>query len=100
MIRHIVLWTFKESAGGAEKQENIAKAFEKLVKLKDSIQEIKFLECGKNFTMSADSFDLALVCEFENVTDLEKYQVHPAHLEVVKWLHTVRELRVVADYEI
>lgn len=95
MVRHIVMWTFKD----AEKQENINKALEKLSKLKNSIKELKSLECGSDFNRSPESFDVALVCEFENMEDLEKYQVHPAHMEVVEWLCTVRDKKVVADYE-
>jgi hypothetical protein len=99
MVRHIVLWTFKENAGGATKQENISKAIEKLLKLKELIKEVKYLECGKNFTITPDSFDLGLLCEFESKTDLEKYEIHPAHLELVGWLRTVRDKRAVTDFE-
>lgn len=99
MVRHIVLWTFKENAGGATKQENITKAIDKLLKLKELIKEVKYLECGKNFTKSSDCFDLGLICEFESAADLDKYQFHPSHMAVVEWLRTVREKRAVTDYE-
>jgi hypothetical protein len=99
MIRHIVLWTFKENAGGREKQENIDSAKEKLLNLKNHIDVIKHIECCRNFTETPDSVDLALMCEFETKADLEKYQTHPAHLDVVQFMRTVRDKRIVADYE-
>jgi hypothetical protein len=100
MIKHIVLWAFKEQADGCAKAENIKKAKTALELLKEKIQEIQYMEIGENFDTSLDSFDLALYAEFKNRESLKVYQSHPEHLKVIDYLRKVRDKRTVVDYEI
>ena len=100
MIKHIVMFRFKDFAGGANKAENIKSLKSRLEALEDIIDEIKFFEVGINFDNSDVAYDLALCSEFESKEDLYSYQKHPEHAKVVDFVKKVCENRVVADYVI
>jgi hypothetical protein len=100
MIKHIVLWTFHETADGRGKEENIKIAVQLLESLKSKIQSVKYLETGTNIASGSDAFDLSLYCEFEDKRGLKEYQDHPEHLKVIDFLRKVRDKRVFTDYEI
>ena len=100
MIKHIVLFRFKDFAEGADKADNIKSLKSRLEALEDIIDEIKFFEVGINFDNSDAAYDLALCSEFESKEDLYSYQKHPEHAKVVDFVKKVCENRVVADYVI
>jgi hypothetical protein len=54
---------------------------------------------GADVIRSPRSYDVALVATFDSLPDLEAYQLHPAHQEVVRFLDTVRESTVAVDFE-
>lgn len=99
MIKHIVLWTFKEQAGGQSKQENLRAAKEKLEAMSGKIPGMTHLEVGLSYQTREGAWDLALYSEFESKAALEGYQSHPEHRKVIDYLRTVRDQRAVADYE-
>lgn len=47
----------------------------------------------------AGNFDLCLICKFEMFEDLEIYQNHPDHLEIVKIIKSLNLQRVCIDFE-
>ena len=98
MIKHIVLFRFKDFAEGADKAENIKSLKSRLEALEDIIDEIKFFEVGINFDNSDVAYDLALCSEFESKEDLYSYQKHPEHAKVVDFVKKVCENRIVVDY--
>jgi hypothetical protein len=100
MIKHIVLWTFKESAEGKTKQENLKATKALLEGLKDKIKEVKHLEVGINFNPAPHAYDLALYSEFSSKEDLLAYTNHPEHQRIVEHLGRVRDQRIVVDYEV
>lgn len=100
MIRHIVMWKFKESAEGNTKEENIRIVSESLFSLVGVIDEIKKMEIGVDLMHTAASMDLALVTEFETLDTLHTYAVHPEHVKVADFVRKVTETRVVLDSEI
>jgi hypothetical protein len=100
MIKHIVLFRFKDFAEGANKSENIKSLKSRLEVLEDIIDEIKFFEVGINFDNSDAAYDLALCSEFESKEDLYSYQKHPEHVKVVDFVKKVCENRVIVDYVI
>lgn len=99
MVKHIVLWTFKETAEGRSKQENLVLAKQKLEAMAGKVPGMTHLEVGINFQAREGAWDLALYSEFESRAALEGYQTHPEHLKVIEYLRTVRDQRAVADYE-
>jgi hypothetical protein len=100
MIKHIVLWTLKETAEGRSKQENLVLAKQKLEAMAGKIPGLTHLEIGINYNQREGSWDLALYSELESKQALEGYQTHPEHLKVIEYLRTVRDQRAVVDYVI
>lgn len=95
MIRHIVMWKFKEGT-----QEEVKKFREGLLALKAVIPEIKSIDLGINCYKKGDNYDAVLVAEFETIQELEIYTAHPQHLEVSEICKAIRVSRVAVDYEI
>ena len=100
MIRHIVMWKFKDCAEGKSKEENMQIVQEKLYALVSIIPEIKRMEIGSDLTHSEASMDLVLLTEFDNVDALRTYAEHPEHLLVSGYVRKVIDRRVVIDCEI
>ena len=100
MIRHIVMWKFKDGAEGKTKLENMEWVREHLYALLPIIPEIKRMEIGVDVTHSSASMDLMLLTEFDTIADLKTYAVHPDHLAVAEYVGKVVESRVVLDAEI
>jgi len=98
MIKHIVMFKFKESAEGNDKAENIQSLKSKLEALPGKIAEIKFFEVGVNFSDVPVAYDLVLDSEFEGKEALYSYQKSPDHVAVANFVGKVCENRVVVDY--
>jgi hypothetical protein len=99
MLRHVVAWKFKESAGGVGKEENLRQAKALLEGLKDKIAEINSFEVGIDAMKTKQSYDLVLVSEFDNIEALLVYQTHPEHVKVAEFLRKVQTTKAVVDYE-
>ncbi len=100
MIRHVVVWTMKESANGATKAENMRTVKSMLDALPTQIPQIRRMEVGFHCTGPRDAADIALVADFDTPEDLQTYQDHPAHQKVVEFLRKVRDTRLVVDYSV
>jgi len=96
MIVHIVMFKFKDE----NKALNIARVQKRLMKLEELIPSLKMMEVGVNFNESPRAFDLSLYSTFETEEDLEAYQVHPEHLQVVELIKEVTIESKVVDYVI
>ncbi|MHB8066717.1 MAG: Dabb family protein [Desulfobaccales bacterium] len=94
MVTHIVLFKLKDRS-----PKSIEKAFTVLSSLGGKIPQLRFFEVGTDVLHTDRSYDLALVARFDNLEDLQAYQVHPLHQEVVKYILSVRESTVAVDYE-
>ncbi len=94
MITHIVFFKLKDRS-----QRSVEKARDVLLGLKGRIQQLRHLEAGTDVLHSERSYDIALVTKFESLQDLETYQKHPVHVEVAKYMTSVRESSVTVDYE-
>ena len=99
MIKHIVMWKFKESAEGKTREENMTFVKDSLYALVGVIDEIKKMEIGFDVTHSDMSMDMVLLTEFESVEAMRTYAVHPEHVKVSAYVRKVIESRTVIDYE-
>ena len=99
MIKHIVFWRLNESAYGNDKQTNAIILKEKLLAMKSKVHGLGKIEVGFDFSNEKDSCDVVLYSEFENKEALHRYQIHPDHEEIKKWLRDVRFERRVIDYD-
>lgn len=96
VLRHVVLYKFKDSATPAQVQE-VIDAFAGLPK---KVSSIIGFEHGANVSSEGKSEGLthAFVVTFRNEKDLADYLVHPAHDAYVKVVRDRREKVVVFDY--
>ena len=94
MVTHIVL--FKLLHCTPEKAEEARQVLKGMM---GRIPQLRHLEVGVNLVHSDRSYDLALLARFDSLEDLQAYQVHPVHVEVVKYLQGVRQSAIVVDYE-
>ena len=97
MVKHIVMWQFKDFAEGKSKEENILFIKEKLENLVNIIPQIKSLEVGKNILPDTD-YDAILYSEFNSPEDLEIYQNHPEHKKISGYISKIRNDRISGDY--
>ena len=100
MINHTVLWTLKDEALGNKKEENLILMKEKLLALKDKIDEIIEINVGINSVETPSSYDFILNVLFENKDDLDSYIVNKYHKDVGTFVREVVDKRVSIDYEV
>ena len=100
MIKHIVMWTLKDSALGADKAANARKMKELLEALPGRISCLRSLEVGIDVFAANPACDVVLYSVFDTRADLDAYQVHPEHLKVVEFVKQVVAARSVLDYEV
>lgn len=98
MIRHVVLWRFRQAAGGGDREQNRVRASAMLESLRGSIPAIRELEVGRNFTEAPEAWDLGLVVTVETEEDLAAYIAHPEHRKVAEYLGSVALERAAVDY--
>lgn len=99
MLKHIVLWKLKETAGGHTKAENMARAKELLLALPDLIPQIESIQVGEDVLHTDASYDMALIVTVENADSLAEYIRHPEHQKVSEFIGTIRETRICVDIE-
>lgn len=92
MIRHIVMWKFREGTEAEQKQFLTG-----LQRLMGVIPELKSCEVGVN--VGSDNYDAVLVSDFESLEALETYKQDPRHKKVSALCKSIRVDRVAVDYE-
>jgi len=95
MIKHILLFKFKE--GVSEEEKNIG--IEMLRALKDKVPEIREWEIGVQREKSDRFYDFAQVSSFESVEDMEYFGKNPEHEKVRQYLKE-RADWVKVDYDL
>ena len=96
MIKHVVMWKFKDEVSEADKQE-----MKRLLEsLKGVVPSLIDIEIGVNVVESDAAKDMVLYSEFESVEDLIAYSGHPEHLKVVEFVKPLVCERTVVDYEV
>ena len=93
MVKHIVLYTFKEDVNKEDAVKLIASVLEPLV---GKIDGLIHVEVRKTFAGA----DFALYCELESREAMAAYAVHPLHEEAKSHFFHLLSSRVAADYEI
>ena len=94
MIKHIVMWKFKEG-----ERENMLLFRDKLLALKGQIPEIRAMEVGININPSDRSFDAVLVSEFDSLDALKAYSTNALHVAVSEFCKGIRTQSASVDYE-
>ena len=101
MVRHIVMFRFKEEADGRSKAENVAITKSMLDALPDKIDWILASTTAVGADAQAeDNCDLLLISDFASFDDLHRYIVHPDHKAVGAFMRPVRLSRSCIDVEL
>ena len=93
MVKHIVLYTFKEGVDKAEAVKIVASVLEPLV---GKIPGLLKMEIRQAY----NGMDYALYSEFESKQALTDYATHPLHQEAKTHFFHLLDSRVAADYEV
>ena len=94
MVKHIVVYTFKEGVDKAQAVKTVASVLEPLV---GKIPGLLKMEIRAPFQ---GGMDYCLYSEFESRQALADYAVHPLHLEAKEHFFHLLDSRVAADYEV
>lgn len=98
-IRHVVMWKMN-GADAAERAEQAAEVTRRLNALWGAVPQLRSISAGAEAAYPGENWDVALVADFDSVADLEAYQVHPVHQEVVGYVRSVAAARAAVDFEI
>lgn len=98
MIKHIVLFQFKEDADVEGRKKSLKKIKKGLENLRGIVPELKYIEIGLNENPN-EQYDLSLISEFETWEDLNAYVIHPEHQKVSVLIRQTLEQRACVDYE-
>lgn len=93
MVKHIVLYTFRE---GVDKTQAVALIASVLEPLVGRIPGLLKMEIRQAY----NGMDYALYSEFESKQALDEYAVHPLHQEAKTHFFHLLDSRVAADYEV
>ena len=96
MLRHVVMYQFKEGL----KPEQIQELIDAFAQLPKKIDTVIGFEHGTNVSEEGKSEGLthAFVVTFKDVQGRDAYIKHPAHAEYVKLASTRRQRAVVVDF--
>lgn len=103
MIRHIVMFKFKETACGKTKAENLRAARERMLAMRGVIPEIREMQVYLGAEGAAQgNYDYVLVSDFDSLEDLARYQAHPVHVAFGQYVKELREPdgRASVDFEL
>ncbi len=96
MIKHIVMWKFKDEVAEADKLE----MKRQLESLKGVAPTLIDIEIGMDEVGSDASKDMVLYSKFNSLEDLKAYAEHPEHLKVVDFVKPLVCERHVVDYTV
>ncbi len=95
MIKHIVMWKVKADVPAEDKVE----MKRQLEALKGVVPTLIDIEVGIDVLGSDQSKDVVLYSEFASMDDLQAYNTHPEHLNVVDFVKPRVCERHAVDYE-
>lgn len=105
MIKHIVMFRLKDTADGSGNTvtaaQNALAAKAEAEKLREAVPSLREYEVVTN-APSADgtNYHIALICLFDDMAGLTKYQQHPAHKAFGAYIGRLRTDRACIDFEI
>lgn len=99
MVKHIVMWKFKDFAEGHTKQENLEIVKEMLEALPQKIDFIREIHVKMNINPKSGMYDAVLISTFDSIDDVERYRIHPEHKKISSYVSLVRTERASVDFE-
>lgn len=98
MVKHIVMWKFKDYAEGLSKQDNILKVKSMLEALPKKIDFIREMRVEINVNPKDGMYDAMLISAFDSIDDVNRYRVHPDHKIISEYVALIRTNRASVDY--
>src|SRR5262249_8696297 len=95
MITHLVGWKYCSDVSEETREDHRAQ----LRSLSNIVPGIKSLSVGADVLHSPRSYDTGLVAFFEDRSVLDAYTVHPAHVKVVEFGHSIIDTMAKVDFE-
>lgn len=98
MVKHIVMWSFKEEVPKEERSADAAKikkGLEGLVGIVPGLLSARVL----TDLISSSTHDLSLICEFDSSDSLKAYKDNPDHVKVATFVRSVTCNRACLDFE-
>lgn len=95
MLCHIVLFKLKDTSA-----PSVQKAVDVLSGMRGKVPGMRSLLAGADVVHSDRSYDVALVCMFDDRAALDAYQDHPAHQPVRAHMRQVRESSYTCDFDV
>ncbi len=92
MLKHVVCHKYRDRA----EAEKIAPMLNSLM---GKVPSLRSMETGVDTLCTKRSFDLVLIAVFDDAAGLEAYKIHPEHVKVREYIHSVLESSVSVDYE-
>ena len=99
MVKHVVLWKFKEEFAEAEKADAFAIIKSKIEGLKGIIEEIVDVKVSRSINPEEDC-DFVIQVTFRSLEDCRAYATHPNHVEAARFIKGVISHRYAIDFEI
>ena len=97
-IRHVVSWQLA-STDAAEKAEHARRISAELTGLVGVIPEIRALEVGADVA-GGGNWDVVLIADFDDLSAVARYQVHPEHQRAGVFIRSVVSARSCVDFEV
>lgn len=87
MIRHVVMFKLRQDADPAEVETWLGR----LRELPHKIDFVKNFSVGRDQLHLPRSYDVALVCDFDNLDLVKQYGDHPEHVPVAAMSRSLSE---------
>ena len=98
MVKHVIIWNFKEELTAEERKVAAAKIKEGIEGLMGKIEGLTDIKVYTN-PLASSSGDLILDSTFVDEEALKGYQVNPEHVAVATYVRTQVGSRACFDYE-
>jgi diamine N-acetyltransferase len=93
-LTHVVLFKLKDrSLEALEQTAHVMRSME------GKIASLQGIEVGVNIVPSPRAYDIALITRFASLADMELYQAHPIHQDVLAHILKVMESAAAVDFE-
>ncbi len=94
MITHIVALKLNDTG-----KESIDALKKRLLGMKEQIAYLRDITVGVDFAHASISYDIVMIAHFDSKEDLNAYILHPAHVEVGKYIEEIQANVVAIDFE-
>ena len=95
MVIHIVMWKYRRDVSEETREDHRRQ----LRTLGNIVPGIESFSVGSDFLHSPRSYDTGLSALFRDGSVLDGYTVHPDHVKIVEFGHTITETMAKVDFE-